>query len=855
MSIAFLADSGSEAGDIHSSPVSAAVQYDSDGNWIVTTAVITASETLKLITWRIDPSGAPITRLHDSGDQAGSASVAALALAAGPLNASVASAVRTADGSLKLIGWTVDTSSGKVTRLGNDGVVVGPAREIAMTGSPLGDGRFIVAIRNGNGKLALTTWEIDKDGYLKRFDEANTSTTVESIAMCGGRNGKFYTASRDGAGSLVLIAWKLDANGTLARLGDSGNQADGVSLVDVVRLPDDNGFNGDRDSVVTAVRDSHGNLKLIAWKVSANGETVTRISFQASEAGEVTHLSCGVFQHSAAADSDLGSVVTTVRLPDNRSRLIAWKVDAGGSVARSETFSEHTGAVSGVSGMTRLGNDMFLFSVRDAEGRMKLVTCGIDRIEPQVLRNDLELYGIPVRETTARVVAPRSPDLPRGRVVLNLGGNGHGDGHAGELERDLLDPTGAFAASAPTVLHPVMLDLATQAWTADNQIIRLQDGSLMAVRNGDDWGTAGLSPAPEWFGQHALFNQTSKNARNVVFLLRSTDAGHSWSLHSEIDSAKIEGGKYGWPQLRHPGTPDEHWGVGGFDRTELYQDPWTRAIYVSGHGGGGPYLKPDGTTVNNRAGIIFRWNHSSNEWDVLHEFESTGTPFMTSTARYPLVVMQVVSGIPVLFHMKEGGSLKGPKTVAALDAATPIREGTDEHQSGLKAGPACIARVNPKGDADRVWMAYPTLNSHQRQIYKVCLVTFHDTMDPIVENFVTIEADDPSRQSCLLGTFIQNDPVDSNHGNPHNYTVFYWIEARPEDAADQRIYVRYKLFFGGTGHSQSRNLSVSDGARRPFDRTSQGDYFSGGYFEWGGKVHFLAQWNEPGAITANVVSI
>src|SRR5213075_1880386 len=93
----------------------------------------------------------------------------------------------------------------------------------------------------------------------------------------------------------------------------------------------------------------------------------------------------------------------------------------------------------------------------------------------------------------------------------------------------------------------------------------------------------------------------------------STDCGATWTRVGMIDPAVVSGGQDAWPQpvdadkdgvqdVDPTGVPE--FGVGGFDRPELYQDPWTQTIYVSGHGDGGPY--PDGaTTEDHHAELIF----------------------------------------------------------------------------------------------------------------------------------------------------------------------------------------------------------------------------------------------------------
>jgi hypothetical protein len=60
-------------------------------------------------------------------------------------------------------------------------------------------------------------------------------------------------------------------------------------------------------------------------------------------------------------------------------------------------------------------------------------------------------------------------------------------------------------------------------------------------------------------------------------------------------------------------------GIGGFNRTEIYQDPWTKTVYISGHGDGGPYKNNE-----HHGGIIFASQNNGQTWSTLHKFEDQG---------------------------------------------------------------------------------------------------------------------------------------------------------------------------------------------------------------------------------------
>jgi hypothetical protein len=198
----------------------------------------------------------------------------------------------------------------------------------------------------------------------------------------------------------------------------------------------------------------------------------------------------------------------------------------------------------------------------------------MSQLPPIALSENLILYDSAPDENTAKVVLP-GPQAPYGRVVLHLG---EPRADAGLLSRDLLNAAGAFAVHAAVTKWTYALDPTTQSNATDNQIIRLQDGSLLASKNGYIWSD--LNPRPAWFGAVDIpYDDThvTSRLRNAVYLFQSTDGGASWKPWSTIDSAVQTEGKYGWPQ---PSIyTSTGWGAGGFDRTELYQDPWSGDTY------------------------------------------------------------------------------------------------------------------------------------------------------------------------------------------------------------------------------------------------------------------------------------
>ena len=484
--------------------------------------------------------------------------------------------------------------------------------------------------------------------------------------------------------------------------------------------------------------------------------------------------------------------------------------------------------------------------------------------QPRALKDNLHLYDKVMAENTAKVIAP-SAIAPMGKVVINLG---ESRPDSGLVNRDLLDAGGNFAVAATgtEVEHP--LDAATQLIATDNQIIRLQDGSLLAVKNGYIWSD--LSPRPKWFDTFSFtfYNGVTTGwGRSAIYLFRSTDAGQHWEQWSRIDSAVVADGKYGWPAQYTKKDGSLAMTIGGFDRTEVYQDPWTGDIYVSSKGGGGPYPTKANPQVENHAGVIFRSRDNGKNWEAFYEIidpppgdHKWGFP-MISTPNHRLVVFSVEGTRPNFqptLHYVENGVMSEGKTFLAKDHGKELNYGAAADMGDIRGYPLCIAPSNSQGPRSSVWVAYPTLNASNVQTYVVATVSFGGSSEPTVTLAANVAAEDSTKTSATMGAFIYDDLVDPDDQNTDlSCVLFYWLEAQPTTSTDSNmanVLVRYQVFHSGQAFPPG-NLSVQGGSKRYFKRTQNGDYFSGGYFWLNDELNFLAQWVEPGGIRANIVSL
>jgi len=317
----------------------------------VITAVRTESNTLKLISWRVNNDGS-VSRTGDSGDAAGAASHIDIARAQ-----KYVTVCRTAGGNQKLISWDV-TAAGAITRAGGSGDQAGEAtlnKIVALT-----DILLVTACRTAGGSLKLISWRLNNNGSLTRLnDSGNQAGGVSEIAMVRITSGRVATAVRANDGSLKVIVWDVAANGQVSRKGDSGNQAGEARMIRLVR--DSSGH------LVTSVRAANGNLKLVSWSVSGSGDTLTRLGDSGNQAGEIGDN---------ALMSRASGVISAVRTADGHLKLIAWQVSAAGAITRAGDSYNLAGEATLITFCPESlsGNAAIVTACRTASGSLRLVS-------------------------------------------------------------------------------------------------------------------------------------------------------------------------------------------------------------------------------------------------------------------------------------------------------------------------------------------------------------------------------------------------------------------------------------------------------------------------------------------------
>ena len=163
--------------------------------------------------------------------------------------------MRAADGSLKLITWSVGDAA--ITRLADSGNQAGDARIIRTVVDTFG--HVVSAVKAADDSLKLITWQIAAGGGVNRLHDSGDlagQTGEHDVAMAGGR---VVTAVRAADSHLKVIVWQTANNGAITRVGDSADLAGSASLITL--SPELAGA----PPIVTCVRTTTSSLKLIAW--------------------------------------------------------------------------------------------------------------------------------------------------------------------------------------------------------------------------------------------------------------------------------------------------------------------------------------------------------------------------------------------------------------------------------------------------------------------------------------------------------------------------------------------------------------------------------------------------------------
>lgn len=312
--ISRLTDSGVDGDRMSQSPAIAPVCANG-----YVTAIGDSDGNLKLTTWAIPANGQTITRMSDSGNQA-------LAIKHTPTIARVdANEVVTAtvghDERIQLIRWGV-ASDLRFTERGGDSGNAGP-----LSSTPA----FVVGLHTGLAAVAYATEEERLRIQLYRLtpgihgapvvaaSSGNLAGNIKgTLRLTRLHNNLLATAVCTQSDRLRVILWHYNTDGnTITRRGATNDEgAERITATpDIAFLP-----NG---QFVTAVRTLGGGLKLIRWRYSDDGETITKVddTGPVDQTGEIASVPSLVVRDQPSQDHWL---TTAIRTSSGNLQLIAW---------------------------------------------------------------------------------------------------------------------------------------------------------------------------------------------------------------------------------------------------------------------------------------------------------------------------------------------------------------------------------------------------------------------------------------------------------------------------------------------------------------------------------------------------
>lgn len=298
----------------------------------------------------------------------------------------VVTAVRDADGFLRLISWEV-ASDGSLSR--RDTVEGEQAGLISM--SRLGTSRFATAIRDENGKLRLTAWDMSSDGTFRRLGTIGGEGPGIRRVSISNRGGIFstaiYTGVRDESDRLHVTEWLVSRAGLITFVAD--RQGDSISEISV--------SSGEGDAtVLAAVRDPDGRLALAEW--SGSPIELHSDPVQPAIPGEVGELAT-VSARTVNPDASFTNIwLIAVSDHDGNLRLIAWDRE----LRRRRAVA--VGAASQI-GLATSGLRVFT-AMRDGDGNLRVISWNL--FDDRFLRHSTSTAG-PIAAASKVAVAAISP--------------------------------------------------------------------------------------------------------------------------------------------------------------------------------------------------------------------------------------------------------------------------------------------------------------------------------------------------------------------------------------------------------------------------------------------------------------
>ncbi len=491
-------------------------------------------------------------------------------------------------------------------------------------------------------------------------------------------------------------------------------------------------------------------------------------------------------------------------------------------------------------------------------------------------------------ENTVAVIAPgENPNCKNGKIIVMTG-------QKREDRRMIISDLFNSQNKLNTIIGTnVTLDIDSKSeeLATDNQIVKFNDGSLLAIKLGFLWSP--ITPKPFWWDWTSdSTTDYRKGARDAIFIYKSNDCGVTWANLGNIDPAKMG---FGIPKLSDQDKDDNKvtdlgpngetlYHSNGFDRQEVYYDKWTEKIYLTTQIASSGYENSFKVKVPgfDKYGV-FMSSDKGKTWNLLKNgFTDKRNIVMTTNPDGRFFMFSASGGKPVLHYTKQERDFD----LSSLDSINisckkdypnyPDKSQIDTEIHQFNENPTfSIANGMSKFDGEtglsRIYVSYPVLNplgKGEFMIVKVDFVYSALLKQVIVNQKCTAVKASDANHSLGYGTFVES--TEQQHlkkDNPYLIdpkTLFFYLESTAGDNFKGTEKAAFKgLLINNRTNDFSPKFFLSKDNNKdrwfPTFRIGEkkqgiGHYTKGAYFVHQKNQNYVAQWTELDEIHVSVIS-
>lgn len=160
----------------------------------------------------------------------------------------------------------------------------GKATSIELT--LVGD-NLVACMRNDGGDLFLISWTLQLE---KRADSKDLAGETDLVRILTLGEDSFLTACRDGNGRLKLITWRITAQGKFERIADTGTDGPKVKSISLALATGTN----QRSIIAAAVRTESGRVQVFTYLIRLTDLSIVSLVNSGTKIGKGSHVACAV---------------------------------------------------------------------------------------------------------------------------------------------------------------------------------------------------------------------------------------------------------------------------------------------------------------------------------------------------------------------------------------------------------------------------------------------------------------------------------------------------------------------------------------------------------------------------------